>query len=246
MGLGSCRPLLEGRQHLADFKIKKLMPHRPLFANFGIAQIESSIDKGELNRIHDIVAELECDGLIIHVNPLQEYFQLGGDRFKRAPIETIQNILAEAPYPIMVKEVGHGMGPKSLAALMELPLLAIEFAAFGGTNFSKLESMRNDKTTYHALNYVGHSAFEMLQFASTIKKHNTNIKCQNFIISGGIKSMLDAHALIQNWPNAIVGMAGNILKHAQNGEVSLRNYLTKMKNDYAMARQFLNFKEELI
>ena len=67
---------------------------------------------------------------------MQEWLQPEGDRFKYAPIDTIKRILETNDVKIIVKEVGQGMGPQSLKALLSLPLEAIDFAASGGTNYN--------------------------------------------------------------------------------------------------------------
>ena len=60
-------------------------------------------------------------------------------------IEGYKSLLAKTKVSVIVKEVGQGMGPESLKRLLSLPLCAVEFAAYGGTNFSKLELLRNLK-----------------------------------------------------------------------------------------------------
>ena len=94
MGLGSCRSLLYSDETLSDFDVRHLMGDDvPLFANLGIAQLEELIAEKKTSLITDMVDKLQADGLIIHVNPMQEWLQPEGDRFKKAPIETIKIIL---------------------------------------------------------------------------------------------------------------------------------------------------------
>ena len=66
-----------------------------------------------------------------------------GDRYYSSPVSLIKSILASTDIPIVVKEVGQGFGPKSMKALCELDLQAIEFASLGGTNFTLLEQSRH-------------------------------------------------------------------------------------------------------
>jgi len=242
MGLGSCRPLLEDRQSRADFDMRKHMPNRPLFANLGIAQIEKMLASKELGRVHAMVEELKATGLIIHINPLQEWYQPGGDLLKVSPIETITKFVESAPYPVIVKEVGHGMGPSSLKALMQLPLWAIEFAAFGGTNFSLLEARRNSEAMPAGLINVGHSAQEMVGFVNELKKSGEKFRCERFIISGGVQDSLQGFALTQSLPGSLFGMANGVLKRAQNGEEALRSYLKNEMNQFSMAQAYLRLR----
>ena len=242
MGLGSLRPLLDDRQARTDFDVKHLMPSRPLFGNLGIAQIEALLGENNKNKIHDLVHELNLDGLIIHVNPLQEWFQPQGDRFKHPPLETIEQFLSDTRYPVIVKEVGHGMGPQSLEALMRLNLLAIEFGAFGGTNFSLLESKRGSEE--NGFIFVGHSAIEMVGFVQSIQAKSQIFKTKHFIISGGVKDLLSGYFLSQKLPGSLVGMANSVLVPARLGESELKNYLLGQQKQYALAEAFLKVREE--
>lgn len=244
LGLGSCRPLLDDNNRFGDFDIKHLMPEAPLFTNFGIAQIEELVDANSLSEIDNITKSLKADGIIIHVNPLQEWNQPEGDRFKRAPLESIKAVLAQSSYQIIVKEVGQGFGPKSLKSLMDLPLAAIEFGAFGGTNFTLLEQARllGDESGKRAhrneFGHIGHSALEMVTFVNELRSDAD--KCQRFIISGGVKSPLDAHRLLQQLnANSVVGVASGFLKYAMKDYDYLREYVAEYKDCLLMANAFL-------
>ena len=146
MGLGSCRPLLESKERWDDFNLRPIIgSDRPFYANLGIAQMEQELENNNLDRVNNLLSELDVDGLIIHINTLQEWAQLGGDTIQHPPLETIEATLEKIDAPIIVKEVGQGFGPLSLAALTSLPLAAIDFGAYGGTNFTLLEQLRKKK-----------------------------------------------------------------------------------------------------
>jgi isopentenyl-diphosphate Delta-isomerase len=111
MGLGSCRALLQGNDHLEDFSLRNILgDDLPLYANLGISQVEQLIHSNRVTLIHDLVSRIEDDGLIIHINYLQEWFQPEGDRLRHPPNDTIKRFLYLANYPLIVKEVGQGMG----------------------------------------------------------------------------------------------------------------------------------------
>ncbi len=248
MGLGSCRPLLYSNDSLADFNVRPLIgDDLPLFANLGIAQLEELIDKGELYRVQDLLSKLQADGLIIHINPLQEWLQPEGDRFKRPPLETIQRALEKTEAPVIVKEVGQGMGYESLKALMQLPLAAIDFAANGGTNFSRLEMLRGDAqkaATYEPLAYVGHSAEEMVILANQLLLELGNAaQCRQFIISGGVQHFLDGYYLINKiQAPAIYGQASAFLRHARGSYEALQEYVAAQVEGLELANAFLKIK----
>ena len=104
-----------------------------------------------------------------------------------------------SPYPVIVKEVGQGMGPESLTALLGLPLQAIEFAAFGGTNFARVELLRDENASqalFEPLSKIGEDAPTMVAMVNQIVAEEPPV-CKELIISGGIKNFLDGYYLIQ-------------------------------------------------
>ena len=248
MGLGSCRKLLSSDDYLTDFAVSELSKSSPLFANLGVAQLEELIEKGELSKVNQLISKLNASGLIIHINPSQEWFQPEGDIIKNPPIETIERCIQEFHFPIIVKEVGQGMGPRTLKALMQMELCAIEFAAFGGTNFSKLEYLRNsnDLTMHESLCHVGHSALEMVHMTNDIiDELGEAAKCKNFIISGGIKSYLDGYYLCKlSKGNAIFGMASEFLKTAMVDYESVERQIAGIKKGLVFANSFLSVRRE--
>ena len=196
----------------------------------------------------EIVKVLEADGLIVHINPFQEFVQPGGDKIKHKPIETLKILLDNVDLKIIVKEVGQGFGPESLEKLMKLPLAAIEFGAYGGTNFTKLEMLRNNSEfadQFAPLTGMGHTAFDMIEFIDEIKSQKSlDNQCDNFIISGGIKSYLDGYYGITKiqYP-AIYGMASEFLKYALISYEKLELYFEAHIRGLKMAKAFLRIKK---
>lgn len=249
MGLGSCRQLLYSDEHLPDFDVRDLMgPDLPLYANLGVAQIEQLLDNVEASRISGLLHRLRADGLIVHVNPLQEAMQPEGDRFRYPPLETLRRLLKIADYPVIVKEVGQGIGPASMSELMQLPLAAVEFAAAGGTNFAKLELQRSGaekRQIFEKMARVGHSAVEMVNRSNFLigslgKRRNVDA----VIISGGIQDFLDGYFLIKksNMP-AVYGQASVFLQYARGEYEELRAYIQSQVRGLELASAFLRIKE---
>ncbi|MEX1100206.1 MAG: hypothetical protein WEB87_07260 [Bacteriovoracaceae bacterium] len=249
MGLGSCRSLLDDSKDFEDFNLRPILGPDTLFmANIGVAQVEQLLERGEAERLDELVRRLDADALIVHVNPLQEWFQPEGDRLKRPALETIEELLEEFEAPVVVKEVGQGMGPKSLAALIRLPLAGLEFGAFGGTNFSVLESLRSSgqkNSSFVELTRVGHTAEQMVESVNIILEElGTQALCQNFIISGGIQSALHAYALMQQLQGPCVfGRARAFLERADQSEQALREFVMEELGCLAMGACFLDVEE---
>lgn len=246
MGLGSCRPLLDDQSRLADFDMRPIIGNDlPLLANLGIAQIEELLEKDEVEKLLQMIELLDADGLFIHLNPIQEWLQPEGDRIKFSPIETLERLLEKVDFPVLVKEVGQGMGPKSIEALMDLNLAGIEFGAFGGTNFAQMELLRSDKTQQELLSplaSIGHTAEEMVDYINDLPPAIMNSK--NIIISGGISDWLEGYYLMEKikYP-AIFGQASAFLKNAQGDYKQLHNYVSNLKKGLLLAHSYLRIRE---
>ncbi len=249
MGLGSCRGLLMSDEYLKDFDVRHLIgDDLPLYTNLGIAQLEQLLDNNQTDLILNLVKKLKADGLIIHVNPFQEWLQPEGDRFKYPPIETIKRVIDKLPdLKIIVKEVGQGMGRESLRQLMQLPIEAIDFAANGGTNFAKLELLRSDKAKhdiYQQLANVGHSAADMVNICNDLFVDLGEKRlCKQVIISGGIHHFLDGYYLINKInTTAIYGQASAFLKHARGSYEELQQYVQTQIDGLRLAQNFLTIR----
>lgn len=246
MGLGSCRPLLESDERLKDFAVRKYIGDQALYANIGIAQIEDLYRANKINLLSELVKKLEANGLIIHVNPLQEWMQPEGDRYLSAPIVLIKKLIDDLNIPLIVKEVGQGMGKASIKALLELPLVALDFGAHGGTNFSKLELLRGSeerKSWFEKVVNLGHGADEMLSWANEIKS-SQKVLCDTIIVSGGVKDFLDGYYFIEKSDyNTIYGQASGFLKYALGDYEELQEYVSMQIEGLHMASAFLKIRD---
>lgn len=249
MGLGSCRPVLENENSIADFDVRSIIgSEQPLLSNIGHAQAEELVLKGEVERLEEMNQRLSCDGLILHINPLQEWFQPEGDRFKLSSIDLIEKLLDKIKTPLVVKEVGQGMGPRSLKALVELSVAGIEFGAFGGTNFSKLEVLRTETgesgDDIDPLCLVGHTAEQMVEYLNEMIA-NDSVSLPMIIISGGIQNYLHGHELMTKLKSdAMYAQAGMLLKYARESKESLFNYIKQQIDGLLMAEAYLEVQKE--
>lgn len=249
MGLGSCRIILEDENFFPDFDMRDVIgDDLPLYANIGIAQLEKMLLNKSQDRITGIVSRLRADGVIIHVNPIQEWLQNEGDLLIRPPIETIEEFLSLTHLKIIVKEVGQGMGPESITRLMRLPIEAFELAAFGGTNFAKVELARSapqKRELFSPLSMIGHSAEEMLELINQIAVSGDKSGCRQIIISGGIHSFLDGYYYMsKSILPCIYGQASSLLRYARGDYEDLRQFMIGQINGLIFARAFLKVKTQ--
>jgi len=249
MGLGSCRRILFDKTRWDDFNFRdEIGDEQPFWANLGISQVEELLLADNIQAIVDLVGELRADGLVVHVNPLQEWFQPEGNRLRNSPLKTINQLLGLVQMKIIVKEVGQGFGPDSLRHLLALPLEAIEFGAYGGTNFSKLEMLRgNPKNLVASLPFafIGQSAEQMVGSVNHILEANPQPACGQLIISGGIQNALDGYYLTsKSQLPAVFGMASAVLKHASESYESLAGFIEAQIQALSLAHAYLKINPD--
>jgi isopentenyl-diphosphate Delta-isomerase len=136
MALGSQRAALE--QGLAQ-NVRRWAPTAILLGNLGATQIQQQ----GLDLAKRAVDSVQANGLMIHLNPLQELIQPNGDRDWNLVLEAIQHCAVELEVPIIVKEVGAGIGPASAKKLMDAGVNWVEVAGRGGTSWASIELDRN-------------------------------------------------------------------------------------------------------
>lgn len=251
MGLGSCRSLLTSEKYLSHFSWRKILgPDLPLLANIGIAQVEKMALAQNFLPLEKLIKLVEANGLIVHINPLQEWLQPEGDRLSLPALTTLKMLMQNFSYPIMVKEVGQGMGPQSLSALLDLAPQGIEFAALGGSNFSWIELQRQAEKNlgFEGLAHLGHTALDMVQMMNQRvdekKQKDPAYRAPELVISGGLQTFLDIHYLSKKLrsPN-LGGFAGALLKRARVSHDELRRFVEAQVCGLALAEQFLTLRE---
>ncbi len=249
MGLGSCRMLLEDNEYQEHFFLRKYIGYEvPFYANLGIVQIEKALTNNTVDRISEMVYKLEADGLIIHINPLQEWLQPEGEVLHRKPIDLIAEFIEQVDFRVIVKEVGQGMGPESLRQLMLLPIEAVEFAAYGGTNFAKLELQRSSpaiQQMLEPLSLVGNDTFDMMESVNQMVDQKKKLAVKQIIISGGIKNFLDGYYFIRkSRVPAIYGQASMFLRYAREDYETLREFTLNQIKGLEIAHAYLTLKED--
>ncbi|MFZ9969895.1 MAG: isopentenyl-diphosphate delta-isomerase [Bacteroidia bacterium] len=247
MGLGSCRPVLEDPRTHPDFAVRKFLGDQPLMANLGVAQLEHLAAVDQLYKVVEMVKSLEADGLIVHINPLQEWAQPEGDRLLQAPIDTLKRVMDAVKLPLMVKEVGQGFGPKSLKALLELPLEAVEFGAYGGTNFALIEAMRASESDFEGLKpaaELGHTAEEMGDWIRQWSAQSWKPQTRVLVASGGLRHFLDGYYHLKRLPGTVIyAQAWAFLKPALQSQEALNAYCESQIKGLQMAHQYLDLRE---
>ncbi|WP_245872790.1 type 2 isopentenyl-diphosphate Delta-isomerase [Deinococcus planocerae] len=138
MMLGSQRVMLERPEVAASFRVREVAPDILLVGNLGAAQFGLGYGAREATRA---VREVGADALAIHVNPLQEALQAGGDTRWAGLTARLAEVVPALPFPALLKEVGHGLDARTVRAAAGLGFAALDVAGAGGTSWARVEQL---------------------------------------------------------------------------------------------------------
>jgi isopentenyl-diphosphate Delta-isomerase len=208
MGVGSQRTALEHPEQIASFQVRKVAPDVLLLANLGAIQLNNGYT---LEHCRQAVDMIQADALILHINPLQEAVQAGGDVNFKGLARKIEMICRKLEVPVVAKEVGWGISERTARILGECGISAIDVAGAGGTSWSQVEMHRapDEFTRQLAATFVGWG----IPTANSIINVKKAVPKMTIFASGGLKDGLDITKCIALGAT-LGGMAGQFLKAA--------------------------------
>ncbi len=211
IGLGSGRALLEHPELLPTFNIRPYAPDCVIFANIGAVQLNKGVTVDQCRYLVDLLA---ADALVLHLNALQEALQPEGDTEFAGLLERIQQLCDQIGVPVIAKEVGWGIPPDDVVALIDAGISAVDVAGAGGTSWSEVERHRIDdpvrQRTAAAFADWGLPTAEAVRLARQVAPEAI------IFASGGIRNGMDAAKAIALGAN-LVGVAGPFLRAAAEG-----------------------------
>ena len=187
MMLGSQRIMLDedpaGHTAAASFEVRDLAPDVLLIGNIGLAQVCDSLTP----RLAAALERVDANAVAVHINPLQEAMQADGDTDFSGSLAALGRLAEELGYPVMVKEVGHGIGAGAAARLRGLPIAAVDVAGAGGTSWARVEQLvRYGEVRYPAIAEWG------VPTAQALQEVRQALPGMPLVASGGIRSGMDA------------------------------------------------------
>jgi isopentenyl-diphosphate Delta-isomerase len=151
--LGSQRVMLENPAARASFQVREHAPDALLIGNLGVAQFRKGYDASHARAAVELVG---ADAIAFHANPLQEALQIGGDTDFQHLIPTLQRVVPDVGYPVLLKEVGHGLSGVVARAVRHVGFAALDVAGAGGTSWAKVEDFaRHGELRHPDLDEIG-------------------------------------------------------------------------------------------
>ena len=208
MGVGSQRTAIEHPEQAKTFQVRRVAPDILLFANLGAVQFNYGYGIDQCRRAVEMI---QANALILHLNPLQEAVQVGGDTNWEGLAKKIEEVCQKMEVPVIAKEVGWGISERTAKLLADCGVSAIDVAGAGGTSWSQVEMHRapDEFTRQLAATFVGWG----IPTADSILNVKKAVPDMTIFASGGIKDGLDIAKCIALGAT-LGGMAGQFLKAA--------------------------------
>lgn len=211
--------------------LRKAAPGIPMLANLGAVQLNYGYTREHCLRA---VEMLEADALILHLNPLQELMQNGGNVDFSGLLKKIENLCADFPVPIIVKEVGWGIRAETAKQLTDAGVSMIDVAGAGGTSWSEVESRVSGNE--HVLCMAAPFADWGIPTAECLAAIHERYPEIHLIASGGIMNGVEAAKAVLLGAE-ICGMAGRLLRTAAEGdEEAVASEIRLIISQYKIAR----------
>ncbi|ANE47256.1 isopentenyl pyrophosphate isomerase [Paenibacillus swuensis] len=187
MGVGSVRAAVENQQLADTFRVREYAPDIPIFSNVGAVQLNYGFGAEEARRAVDLV---HADGLVLHLNSMQEVFQPEGDTDFSGLLRRIDRLCSVLEVPVGVKEVGWGIDGATALKLLGAGVRFIDAAGAGGTSWSQVEKHRSGDP----LRQAAAEAFAGwgIPTAESVRAVRAAVPQGTLIASGGLATGVDA------------------------------------------------------
>lgn len=189
MMLGSQRVMLDsalGERAAPSFTVRDVAPDVLLIGNIGLSQFT----KDAVPEIARALDRVGANALAVHTNPLQEAMQDDGDTDFFGSLDRLHDAAAMLDRPVLLKEVGHGIGAAAVTALLRSSgaprIAAIDVAGAGGTSWSRVEQLvRYGEVRYPDLAEWG------IPTAQALLEVRAQLPGMPLVGSGGIRTGMD-------------------------------------------------------
>ncbi|MCK7460178.1 type 2 isopentenyl-diphosphate Delta-isomerase [Idiomarina aminovorans] len=230
LAVGSQRVSIEHERDSGLTKsIRPMAGKAPLFGNVGLANLIKWNDTSILG----LCAErINADAMFVHLNPMQEVFQDNGDTEWRRSTDILRACIEACPVPVIVKEVGMGLGLEAAQQCQAAGAAAVDVAGKGGTDFISIEgAMSSNQRLALAAQVFSEWGKSTPILVNELSKNGFSLP---IVASGGIRNGLDiAKSLALG--ASICGIAGHILPFARQSEQACIEAVEQLKVELKIA-----------
>ncbi|MEM7075228.1 MAG: type 2 isopentenyl-diphosphate Delta-isomerase [Pseudomonadota bacterium] len=240
MAVGSQRVMYTNSQACQSFELRSFAPSVPLVSNLGAVQLNTGFGMKEVREAIDV---LQADGIYLHLNPLQEAIQPEGDRNFAGLAARIADVAASTDTPVLLKEVGAGLGPEDVALGLTAGIRHFDLAGRGGTSWSRIEYHRRTEAEDDLglmFQDWGRTTVEALRDVVPLVADRRDQV--TLIASGGVRSGIDmAKAIVLGAD--LCGVAAPFLQAAQDSTEAVIRQIERIGREFRTAMFLLGCGE---
>jgi isopentenyl-diphosphate delta-isomerase len=177
-------------------QIRDERPNLVLLSNIGVSQLIEA----DPMQILALASSIGAQGIVIHLNALQEALQPEGTPHFKGAIEALELLIESSELPVILKETGCGFSKSTLKKISKLGVKAVDLSGLGGTHWGRIEGSRAS-TNLGAESLQAQASKTFAEWG--IPTVETVIAAQKVLPetveiwgSGGVRSGLDAAKLI--------------------------------------------------
>lgn len=229
MGVGSQRVALEDPSRAAHFRVRDVAPDILLFANLGAVQLNDGYGIDECRRAVEMIG---ANALALHLNPLQEALQAGGNTNWSGLLRRIAAVCAALDVPVVVKEVGWGISGAVARQLVDAGVAAIDVGGAGGTSWSEIERRRAPSD--HLRRVCGAFAGWGIPTADGVAQVRAACPAIPVIASGGMRDGAEAATAIALGAD-LAGFAAPLLRAAAESAIAAHDLVAALVAELRIA-----------
>ncbi len=233
MCVGSQRAAIEDPLVADTFRIvRETSQDLLVIGNIGAPQLISGDATDYAQRAVEMI---DADALAVHLNPLQELVQPGGDTNYRGVLEGLARITRSLKVPVIVKETGCGISSSVAKALVAAGAKAVDVAGLGGTSWAAVEHynalMRREDVKAHVAETFWDWGMPTAMSICEVASLKSDI---TLIASGGITNGLDVAKSIALGAD-LAGIARPLLLPAYSGASDVKRVLEQVVYELKVA-----------
>ncbi len=222
IGVGSQRIAIQQPEVEGTFRVvRDSAPKALVIANIGCPQLSLGWGIKEARKAVEMV---DADALAIHMNPLQEAVQVGGDTNFKGIVKRVKAIAAELDVPVVMKETGAGISYEDARRLEAAGVAGFEISGLGGTSWAAVEHHIAREVGEGRMEYLGKALWNWGMPTACSLVEVREASKGKVIASGGLRNGHDAAKALALGADA-VGIAKPFLQKAVEGEEVLQKHI---------------------